>query len=47
MLEPKMKFSVLEIYEKFLTDTSESTEVTILKTSVRCPIYVTLFQLDN
>jgi hypothetical protein len=43
----QMKFSFFEIYEKFFTDTSKSTEIAILKNAILCPIYDTLSQLDN
>jgi hypothetical protein len=41
MLASDMKFGFFEIYEKFFTDTLESTETTILKNAIRCPNYDT------
>jgi hypothetical protein len=36
-----MKFGFIQIFEKFFTDSSESTDTTILKNAVRCPNYGT------
>jgi hypothetical protein len=41
MLVSDMKFGFVELYEKFFTDTLESTETTILKNALLCPDYET------
>jgi hypothetical protein len=47
MLASKLKFPFFEIYEQFFTDTSKSTETTILKNALRYPIFDNPSQLDN
>jgi hypothetical protein len=41
MLASDMKFGFFHWYEKFFTGTSDSTDSTILKNAIRCPIYDT------